>query len=100
MDDDPVQATADDDDVPDPIIDWRYEMRREAQEILPGLYIGPYQASRSKESLSKLGITHVVCISDTREKAIVKPRFPESFVYMSLEVRDASDQNLIRFFPQ
>lgn len=37
----------------------RYEMRREAQEILPGLYLGPFMASKSMETLKKLNITHM-----------------------------------------
>lgn len=37
----------------------RYEMRREAQLILPNLYLGGYQSSRSIECLKGLGITHM-----------------------------------------
>lgn len=84
----------------DPVTEWSYEMRREAQEVLPGLFVGPYQASRSKESLTAKGITSIVCISERREQHLVKARFPETFDYLCLEVRDAQDQNLIRVFPQ
>lgn len=87
---------ANDDAVPE----WRYEMRREAQEIVPGLFVGPYQSSRLLEPLKALNLTHVVCVYDQREKAFVKPRFPEHFKYLALEVRDAADQNLIQIFPQ
>jgi len=75
-------------------------MRREAQQIIPGLYVGPYQSGRLLEPLQMLGITHIVCIFDVREKLFVKPRFPEHFAYLALEVRDAQDQNVIRIFPQ
>ena len=37
----------------------RYEMRRQCQEILPRLYLGPLQASKSLETLQSLGITHM-----------------------------------------
>lgn len=37
----------------------RYEMRRECQEILPGLLLGPFQASKSLETLKSLGVTHM-----------------------------------------
>jgi hypothetical protein len=37
----------------------RYEMRRECQEILPGLLLGPFQASKSLELLQSLQITHM-----------------------------------------
>ncbi|GAA5862546.1 hypothetical protein JCM8547_002099 [Rhodosporidiobolus lusitaniae] len=81
-------------------VEWRYEMRREAQEILPGLYIGPFQPSWKLEVLQKLGITHILCIAETREQHLFKPKFPGRIVYMVEEIRDADDQNLIRIFPQ
>lgn len=85
----------------DPIADWKYEMRREAQEILPGLFVGPYQASKDYATLQRQGITHVVCIFENRERHLVKPRFADRGIqYLSLEVRDSQDQNLIRLFPQ
>lgn len=37
----------------------RYEMRRQCQEILPGVLLGPMQASKSLETLQKHGITHM-----------------------------------------
>ena len=39
--------------------DDRYEMRRECQEILPGLILGPLQAAKSLNVLQALGVTHV-----------------------------------------
>lgn len=84
----------------DPLGDWKYEMRREAQQIIPGLFVGPYQISRLLQPLQNLGITHIVCVYDNREKLFVKPRFPDHFTYLALEVRDAADQNVIRLFPQ
>ena len=44
---------------PLPANDDRYEMRRECQEILPGLILGPLQAAKSLDILRSLGITHV-----------------------------------------
>jgi serine/threonine/tyrosine-interacting protein len=37
----------------------RYEMRRECQEILPGLFLGPFVASKSLPMLQSLAITHM-----------------------------------------
>lgn len=34
-------------------------MRREAQQIVPGVYLGPFQASTSLSNLRNLGITHM-----------------------------------------
>jgi serine/threonine/tyrosine-interacting protein len=41
----------------------RYEMRRECQEILPGLLLGPFVASKSLETLLSLGVTHMYITS-------------------------------------
>ncbi|EIW81295.1 phosphatases II [Coniophora puteana RWD-64-598 SS2] len=81
-------------------VEWRYEMRRECQEILPGLLLGPFQASKSLETLQSLGVTHIVCIRDAKEAFSVRPRFPEHFQYLVLDVEDNEEQNLIRLFPQ
>lgn len=81
-------------------MEWRYEMRRECQEILPGLFLGPFQASKSLDTLQRLGITHIVCIRDKKEAFSVRPRFPDHFQYLVLDVEDSEGQNLIRLFPE
>ena len=43
---------------------------------------------------------HSVCIRDAKEAFSVKPRFPEQFVYLVLDVEDNEEQNLIRLFPR
>ncbi|KDQ62208.1 hypothetical protein JAAARDRAFT_30108 [Jaapia argillacea MUCL 33604] len=80
-------------------VEWRYEMRRECQEILPNLWLGPFQVSKSLPTLQTLGVTHIVCIRDAKEAFSVRPRFPESFIYLVLDVEDNEEQNLIRLFP-
>ncbi|KAF7314176.1 hypothetical protein MKEN_00889800 [Mycena kentingensis (nom. inval.)] len=80
-------------------VEWRYEMRRECQEIIPGLLLGPFVASKSLQTLQSLNITHIVCIRDAKEAFSVRPRFPEHFTYMTLDVEDNEEQNLIRLFP-
>ena len=40
-----------------------------------------------------------VCLRDAKEAFSVKPRFPDQFGYMVLDVQDTEDQNLIRLFP-
>ena len=42
-----------------PVYVDRYEMRRECQEILPGLILGPLQVAKSLSILQGLGVTHV-----------------------------------------
>jgi len=80
-------------------VEWKYEMRRECQQILPGLLLGPFVASKSLETLQSLNISHIVCIRDQKEAFSVKPRFPEHFRYLVLDVEDNEEQNLIRLFP-
>ncbi|EGG09583.1 uncharacterized protein MELLADRAFT_74376 [Melampsora larici-populina 98AG31] len=83
-----------------PSIDWKYEMRREAQEVLPSVFVGPYQASKDLNALTSSSITHICCISENRESHLLKPRFPRQFQYCVLDIRDATDQNLISIFPE
>ncbi|GFZ44034.1 hypothetical protein JCM24511_01755 [Saitozyma sp. JCM 24511] len=80
--------------------EWRYEMRREAQLIIPHLWLGPFQSSLKKDWLKEQGITHILCIRDQREAMLIKPRFPGEFQYMTLDISDNTDQNLITIFPQ
>ncbi|CAK7206435.1 hypothetical protein SEUCBS139899_009229 [Sporothrix eucalyptigena] len=46
--------------------DWVYDMRREAQQILPYLYLGPSTAARDRTFLRRAGITKVIAIRDSR----------------------------------
>lgn len=75
-------------------------MRRECQKIIEGLWLGPFTVSKSLDVLRDLKITHIVCIRDLKEAFSVKPRFPDLFQYLVLDVEDSEEQNLIRLFPQ
>uniref|UniRef100_A0A4W4FP06 Serine/threonine/tyrosine interacting protein n=1 Tax=Electrophorus electricus TaxID=8005 RepID=A0A4W4FP06_ELEEL len=81
--------------------DWLYPMRREMQEILPGLFLGPYSAAmKSKLSiLEKEGITHIVCVRQDIEANFIKPNFPLKFRYLVLDIADNPVENIIRYFP-
>ncbi|KAG8804825.1 hypothetical protein FRC16_000079 [Serendipita sp. 398] len=46
-----------------------------------------------------LSMIYSVCIRDASEAFSVKPRFPDQFVYLTLDVKDTEDQNLISLFP-
>ncbi|KAG0209757.1 hypothetical protein BGX28_009977 [Mortierella sp. GBA30] len=82
-----------------PVLEWRYEQRREMQEILPSIYLGPYSATRNLEELRSAGITHIVTLWDSSESKILKIHHPDQFKYLQLEISDASTQNLITLFP-
>ncbi|XP_038065867.1 serine/threonine/tyrosine-interacting protein-like [Patiria miniata] len=82
------------------IADWVYSARREMQEIVPGLFLGPYAAA-TKSQLPVLmdhGITHIVCIRQDIEAQFIKPNFPEHFEYLVLNVADNATENIISHF--
>ncbi|XP_069117972.1 serine/threonine/tyrosine-interacting protein-like isoform X1 [Argopecten irradians] len=83
-------------------VDWRYVMRRQMQEIVPNLYLGPYAAAMKSQlpCLQQHGITHIVCIRQNIEANFVKPNFPEYFKYLVLDIADCMTENIIRFFSQ
>uniref|UniRef100_A0A3Q3VIN5 Uncharacterized protein n=1 Tax=Mola mola TaxID=94237 RepID=A0A3Q3VIN5_MOLML len=63
------------------LLDWAYPMRRDMQEILPGLFLGPYSAAMKSKLpiLERQGITHVVCVRQDIEANFIKPNFPHTF---------------------
>ncbi|KAF2634552.1 hypothetical protein P280DRAFT_538592 [Massarina eburnea CBS 473.64] len=48
------------------MIEWQYEKRRQAQRILPWLYLGPLAAAKDREYLAREGITMVFAIRATQ----------------------------------
>ncbi|CAI9607095.1 unnamed protein product, partial [Staurois parvus] len=80
--------------------DWSYPMRREMQEILPGLFLGPYSAAMKSKLpiLQKYGITHIICIRQSIEANFIKPNFQNLFRYLVLDIADNPIENIIRFF--
>ncbi|KAF9403906.1 hypothetical protein BGX21_007475 [Mortierella sp. AD011] len=82
-----------------PVLEWRYEQRREMQEILPSIFLGPYSATRNLDELKRAGITHIITLWDISESRILKVHHPEHFKYLQLEISDAATQNLITLFP-
>ncbi|KAF9977568.1 hypothetical protein BGZ75_010280 [Mortierella antarctica] len=82
-----------------PLLEWRYEQRREMQEILPSIFLGPYSSTRNLEELKNAGITHIVSLWDSSESKILKVHHPDQFRYLQLEISDAATQNLITLFP-
>jgi len=80
--------------------DWQYVMRRTMQEIIPGLFLGPYAvATKSKlADLKMAGITHIVCVREYRERNLIRPNHPDDFIYMIAEVEDSIMANIIPQF--
>lgn len=81
--------------------DWYYCKRRDMQEVLPGVFLGPYSvATKSKLNLLlENGITHIICIRQDMEANFVKTNFPDHFTYLVLNIADKTTENIIRHFP-
>lgn len=82
-----------------PDTDWTYTKKREAQEILPGLWLGPFGAARDQEFLNRARITDALVVRAPEEARIIAPKYPEFIHYEILECRDNPFENIIRFFP-
>ncbi|PNF41472.1 Serine/threonine/tyrosine-interacting protein [Cryptotermes secundus] len=82
--------------------EWTYTMRRTMQEIVPGLFLGPYSAAmKSKlDHLMHHGITHIVCVRQDIEAHFIRPNFPERFEYLVLDIADNVTENIIQHFPK
>lgn len=77
-------------------------MRREMQEIVPNLYLGPYATANKNKLgyLESIGITDIICVRHTAEANFIKPNFPEKIRYLVLNVADIYTENIIQYFPQ
>lgn len=53
--------------IQNPLIEWSYERRREAQTILPYLYLGPMTAAKDEQWMKDVGITMVLGVRQKHE---------------------------------
>uniref|UniRef100_A0A1B6M9D4 Tyrosine-protein phosphatase domain-containing protein n=1 Tax=Graphocephala atropunctata TaxID=36148 RepID=A0A1B6M9D4_9HEMI len=81
--------------------DWKYTMRRTMQQVVPGIYLGPYSAAQKTklDVLRHHGITHIVCVRQDVEAHFIKPNFPEIFQYLIMNIADSVVENIICHFP-
>lgn len=70
------------------------------QEIIPGLYLGPYSAAIKSQlpCLLQSGITHIICVRQDIEANFIKPNFPDKFKYLVLNIADTATENIIQHF--
>ncbi|KAI1302381.1 Serine/threonine/tyrosine-interacting protein [Halotydeus destructor] len=82
--------------------DWEYAMRRQMQQIVPGIYLGPYASAMrtQKENLKAQAITHIICIRSNIEAHLIRENFPGEFQYLSLDIADLPTQSIIPYFPK
>jgi serine/threonine/tyrosine-interacting protein len=76
---------------------WTYSMRRNMQEILPGLFLGPYgAATKSKlDYLQQAGISHLVCVRMVGEENVVRLNFQEHFKCSVIEMSESRSETII-----
>ncbi|KAL6056823.1 tyrosine protein phosphatase yvh1, variant 2 [Balamuthia mandrillaris] len=67
----------------------------EANEVVPGLWLGDYSSACKKDELKQRGITHVLCVCKN-----AKFWFPEDFVYHRVTIMDAPSENVVSHFPE
>ncbi|CAG2163485.1 unnamed protein product [Oppiella nova] len=81
--------------------EWEYSMRRQMQEIVPRLWLGPYaSALKTKEDeLCRVGVTHIICVRQQIEAHWIRPNFPLKYHYLTLDIADTPTQNIIQYFP-
>ena len=83
--------------------EWTYEMRREAQMILPHLWLGPMTAAKNAAFLEKEGVT---CIIAVRQKGAFESKLMNGALRKAgekgiehLTVDVSGNQELIQAFP-
>lgn len=82
--------------------EWTYTMRRNMQEIIPGLFLGPYSSAQKNclKTLRDHGISHIICVRQDIEAQYIKPQINDlSITYLTLNIADTTTENIIRFFP-
>ncbi|CAD6499187.1 BgTH12-04839 [Blumeria graminis f. sp. triticale] len=85
-----------------PVREWKYEWRRQAQQILPFLYLGPSAAARNVEFLRQEGITMLLAIRDNstaQAQLLNGAKVAESLGIKSASVDVAGHMGLIAAFP-
>ncbi|GIY98764.1 hypothetical protein CEXT_759181 [Caerostris extrusa] len=71
-------------------------MLQEMQEIVPGLYLGPFTAATKPQftTLLETGITHIVFVCYDKEASVIKPNFPDDFKYIIINIPESVPPNL------
>ena len=84
------------------MLEWKYEQRRMAQQILPFLYLGPMSAAKDRTFLQKEGITMVVAVRNTvsaQAKLLGSKAAQELGIHTTM-IDVAGNQELIAAFPR
>ena len=84
------------------MLEWKYEQRRMAQQILPFLYLGPMSAARDKHFLQSEAITMVLVVRDIKsaQARLLGTRTADELGLETKMVDVAGNQELIAAFPR
>ena len=82
--------------------DWKYEERREAQQVLPFLYLGPDGPARDKNFLTKAGITMCLAVRNTLSARanLLNPKAPRELGIPVVNIDVMGNPQLISEFPK
>ena len=83
------------------VLDWKYEERRTAQEILPFIFLGPISAARDRAFLERNQISMVLAVRNT-SSAQIKLLAPKTPIELGIAVANidvADTRELISRFP-
>ena len=84
------------------MIEWKYEQRRQAQQILPFLYLGPMSAAKDKEFLQREKITLVLAVRNTMsaQANLLGSKAARELGIDSQSIDVAGNQELIAAYPK
>lgn len=76
---------------------WHYNNRRRMQEVYPDIFLGPFAAATANQltHLEAQRITHIVCIRGPLERNIIKPRLPDRFQYLVLDLAESEFESVL-----
>lgn len=84
------------------MLEWKYEQRRMAQQILPFLFLGPVSASRDRDFLRREGITMVLAVRNTMsaQAKLLGTKVAQELGIEGKMIDVAGNQELIAAFPR
>jgi len=84
------------------MLDWKYDQRREAQMVLPFLYIGPLAAAKNEKYVAETGFTFLISVRSTASgptRAMDATRMAVQYGILPYNLDIDSPTDLIRKFP-
>jgi len=84
------------------MLEWKYEQRRTAQQILPFLFLGPMGVAKDPAFLGQNGITMVLAVRNTRsaQAKLLGSRAAQELGLEAKSIDVAGNQELIAAFPR